>query len=143
MRNPVAQIVRLRRFKRYLARVVLALFVLIVVGEVASFFISRSMFSFFDFIKLERPKTAFVNPNALHVLAIGDSYTYGAGSDRQARKFTGYPEILARILVNPDGSPGVEVINLGVPAYDSAQTFKRLQKFLNKTGAKMNSFLIF
>jgi len=131
-----------RKHRRLLAKIGLALLVLLITGEVASWIISRSMFSLLDVFKLEKPNIEFNDPEALHVLCVGDSYTYGDGSQRQSRKFFGYPEILGRILVKPDKSAGAEVVNLGVPGYSSAGTLKRLRKFLTRSKTDPDVVLI-
>lgn len=64
-------------------------------------------------------------PGTLRVLALGDSSTFGVISPGPARSLVWlrepYPEKLERLAAERNASPEVEVLNAGVPGYNSFQ----------------------
>ena len=61
-------------------------------------------------------------PGTLRVLALGDSFAFGHG----VRAEQSYPEQLERLLARPERA--VEVLNLGVPGYNTAQELAQLRR---------------
>ena len=71
-------------------------------------------------------------PGTLRVLALGDSFAFGHG----VRADEAYPKALERLLARP-GRP-VEVLNLGVPGYNTAQELA----LLRRAGAELDPDLV-
>ena len=65
------------------------------------------------------------NPAKFRIMVIGDSLTYGYGVEEQWT----YPRILERKLAGPHE---VEVINLGIPGYNSEDIRQLLEKFYDR-----------
>jgi lysophospholipase L1-like esterase len=81
------------------------------------------------------------DPNKFRIMIVGDSFTYGFGVDQ---KYI-YPQLLADRLSK---NYAVEVINLGVPGYQSHDILKIIDRFYDKVkpdlviyGVCLNDFL--
>ena len=71
-------------------------------------------------------------PGTLRVLALGDSFAFGHGVGADEA----YPKELERLLARP--SRPVEVLNLGVPGYNTAQELA----LLRRAGAELDPDLV-
>ncbi len=86
------------------------------------------LMSILSYFAIERmPKYEHVlreNKKAFRILCLGDSFTYGIGADA---RFS-YPAQMQEILNKREQDNKVEVFNLGVPGYNSAQVLKKLKE---------------
>lgn len=60
------------------------------------------------------------------ILVLGDSFTFGYGVPLEGS----YPNTLERLLNEGSGGPGYEVINAGVPGYDTVDEAQLLKKII-------------
>jgi len=61
-------------------------------------------------------------PGTNRILALGDSTTFGYGVGAEEA----WPAVLERLLAQAPGAPPVEVLNLGIPGYDTLNEAARL-----------------
>ena len=82
----------------------------------------------FAFFKGRYDDVRHVDPSRSLVLAVGDSYTWGGGSDVDHHTIEGYPEILEARLNAGHDEKAWEVINFGIPGYTSTEAARLLER---------------
>lgn len=77
---------------------------------------------------LRGPEIAPKNPGLKRLLFLGDSYTFGWGLDREA---DAYPRQTEHLLNDDAGTTRAEVINAGIPGYNTVMEYHYLRRALD------------
>jgi len=79
------------------------------------------------FFALKIKKQNLAKGGDIHIICIGDSFTYGLGVPRSEA----YPSQLEKVLNNAYPQKHIKVINLGVPGYNSSQCLNTIKEKLD------------
>lgn len=103
------------------------------------FIIIISLFLFFSVIEiclrgigyfyLLLHRGRIISQNSFKILCLGDSFTFGVGADSVSQS---YPAQLEKLLNENYKDKHFEVVNLGVPGFNSSQVFNDLKKNIRR-----------
>ncbi len=84
----------------------------------------------YAFFKGRFEKARDLEAGDFNILCLGDSYTWGGGSEADYHMIEGYPEQLERLLNRRPRSRPIRILNLGVPGYTSSDVRRLMERFL-------------